>query len=127
LSEYKTILAWLHCTLSSLNPSLPSAETLAEIEHLKYKLATSGQGHYPAPERINALEQQLFELNREIAGGQHIPATPVPYRLTAHRNSEQQCFDLQQSTMDRDKLNAENMALRRRLHDLESSLASSDE
>ncbi|KAF8629030.1 hypothetical protein AX15_003591 [Amanita polypyramis BW_CC] len=66
-------------------------------------------------DRIDKLEQELFELSGEIAGGRHVP--PGVRVLTMRENPEQQWFDLRQEAMDR--LRGENEALLRRLGELE--------
>jgi len=68
-------------------------------------------------DKIEALEQTLFELRGEIAGGRHVP--PGVRILSMTDNPEQQWFDLRQATMDR--LKGENEALMRRLKELEES------
>lgn len=66
-------------------------------------------------DRIDKLEQELFELTGEIAGGRHVP--PGVRVLSMRENPEQQWFDLRQEAMDR--LRGENEALLRRLGTLE--------
>ncbi|KAK2462381.1 hypothetical protein APHAL10511_005687 [Amanita phalloides] len=66
-------------------------------------------------ERVDKLEQELFELSGEIAGGRHVP--PGVRVLSMRDNPEQQWFDLRQEAMDR--LRGENEALLRRLGELE--------
>ncbi|KAF8637851.1 hypothetical protein AX17_002477 [Amanita inopinata Kibby_2008] len=66
-------------------------------------------------DRIDKLEQELFELSGEIAGGRHVP--PGVRVLSMRNNPEQQWFDLRQEAMDR--LRGENEALLRRLGELE--------
>lgn len=66
-------------------------------------------------ERIDKLEQELFELSGEIAGGRHVP--PGVRVLSMRDNPEQQWFNLRQEAMDR--LRGENEALLRRLGELE--------
>ena len=68
-------------------------------------------------DKIEELEQTLFELRGEIAGGRHVP--PGVRILSMTDNPEQQWFDLRQATMDR--LKGENEALMRRLKELEES------
>ncbi|KAJ2918857.1 hypothetical protein MD484_g1475, partial [Candolleomyces efflorescens] len=64
---------------------------------------------------IDTLEQTLFELSGEIAGGRHVP--PNTRVLCMKENPDQQWVDLRQETMDR--LRGENEALIRRLGELE--------
>ena len=66
-------------------------------------------------ERIDELEQTLFELQGEIGGGRHIP--PGVRVLSMRDNPAQQWADLSQAAMDR--LKGENEALLNRLKELE--------
>lgn len=68
-------------------------------------------------DKIEELEQTLFELRGEIAGGRHVP--PKTKVLQLADNPEKQWFDLRQAAMDR--LKGENEALLRRLKELEES------
>jgi mitotic spindle assembly checkpoint protein MAD1 len=68
-------------------------------------------------EKIEELEQSLFELRGEIGGGRHVP--PGVRVLSLRDNPEQQWVDLRQAAMDR--LKGENEALMRRLKELEES------
>lgn len=68
-------------------------------------------------DKIEELEQTLFELRGEIAGGRRIP--PGVRILSIRENPEQQWFDLRQATMDR--LKSENEALLKRLKELEDN------
>jgi mitotic spindle assembly checkpoint protein MAD1 len=67
--------------------------------------------------RIEELEQSLFDLSGEIAGGRHVP--PNVRILSMKDNPEQEWFDLRQAAMDR--LKGENQALMKRLKELEES------
>ena len=67
--------------------------------------------------RIEKLEQYLFDLSGEIAGGRHVP--PGVRVLSMKENPEQEWFDLRQAAMDR--LKGENEALMKRLKELEES------
>ena len=67
--------------------------------------------------RVEQLEQSLFELTGEIAGGRHIP--PNTRILSLKENPEQEWFDLRQSVMNR--LKNENEALLKRLKELEEN------
>ncbi len=71
-------------------------------------------------EKIEELEQRLFELQGEIGGGRHVP--PGVRVLSLHDNPAQQWVDLSQAAMDR--LKSENEALLNRLKELENSGAS---
>jgi mitotic spindle assembly checkpoint protein MAD1 len=68
-------------------------------------------------DKIEELEQTLFELRGEIAGGRHVP--PGVRILSLKENPEQQWFDLRQATMG--QLKSENQALMKRLKILEES------
>ncbi|KAF8808803.1 hypothetical protein BYT27DRAFT_7188276 [Phlegmacium glaucopus] len=72
--------------------------------------------------RIEELEQSLFDLSGEIAGGRHV--APGIRVLSMKENPEQEWFDLRQVTMDR--LKGENEALMKRLKELEESGAKSN-
>ena len=68
-------------------------------------------------ERIEELEQTLFELQGEISAGRHLP--PRVRVLSLRDNPAQQWEDLSKAAMDR--LKGENEALLKRLKDLEES------
>lgn len=68
-------------------------------------------------DKVEALEQTLFELRGKIGAGNHVP--PGMRVLCLRDNPAQQWSDLRQSVMDR--LKSENEALMKRLRDLESS------
>jgi len=68
-------------------------------------------------DKVEELEQTLFELRGKIGAGNHIP--PGMRVLCLRDNPAQQWNDLRQSAMDR--LKRENEALIKRLKDLESS------
>ena len=68
-------------------------------------------------DKIEDLEQTLFELRGKIGAGNHVP--PGMRVLCLRDNPVQQWTDLRQSVMDR--LKSENEALIKRLHELESS------
>jgi mitotic spindle assembly checkpoint protein MAD1 len=70
-------------------------------------------------EKIEELEQALFELGGEIAAGHHVP--PGVRVLSLRENPEQAWVDLRQSVMDR--LKGENEALLNRLRELEAAAA----
>ncbi|RDB18933.1 Spindle assembly checkpoint component mad1 [Hypsizygus marmoreus] len=71
-------------------------------------------------DKIEELEQSLFELGGEIGAGRHVP--PGVRILSLKDNPEQQWVDLRQAAMDR--LKGENEALMKRLKELEQSGAS---
>ncbi|KAF5348128.1 hypothetical protein D9756_010745 [Leucocoprinus leucothites] len=95
---------------SSSHVTAPPPELLKELEDLKSENAA----HLV---RIDELEQQLFDLSGEIAGGRHVP--PNTRVLQLADNPEQRWFDLRQQTMD--QLKAENDALLKRLKGLSSA------
>lgn len=66
-------------------------------------------------DKIEELEQSLFELGGEIGAGRHVPSGVRV--LSLKDNPEQQWVDLRQAVMDR--LKGENEALLRRLRELE--------
>ncbi|KAF9562386.1 hypothetical protein CPC08DRAFT_749502 [Agrocybe pediades] len=69
--------------------------------------------------QIDTLEQTLFELRGEIAGGRHVP---LGVRVLSMKgNPEEEWFGLRQAAMDR--LKGENEALMRRLKELEEAAA----
>ncbi|CCM00208.1 uncharacterized protein FIBRA_02236 [Fibroporia radiculosa] len=68
-------------------------------------------------EKIDELEQTLFELRGEIGGGRHLP--PGVRVLSLKDNPAQQWEDLSQAAMER--LKGENEALIKRLKELEDS------
>ncbi len=88
----------------------PSALGEAEVETEKHL------------EKIEELEQTLFDLRGEIGGGRHVP--PGVRILSLRDNPAQQWADLSQAAMDR--LKTENEALLKRLKDLESNGVVSD-
>jgi mitotic spindle assembly checkpoint protein MAD1 len=120
LSEYKSTLRSLDTAPAS--PSKPSPETLDQLAQLRSEVEEYKRENTQHLETVDKLEQELFELSGEIAGGRHVP--PGKRVLQLADNPEQQWFDLRQATMD--KLKEENTALLKRLHDLESSLASAN-
>ncbi|KIJ05303.1 hypothetical protein PAXINDRAFT_141378, partial [Paxillus involutus ATCC 200175] len=73
-------------------------------------------------DKVEELEQTLFELRGKIGAGNHVP--PGIRVLCLRDNPAQQWSDLRQSVMDR--LKNENEALIRRLRELESSGAVAD-
>lgn len=68
-------------------------------------------------DKIEELEQSLFELGGEIGAGRQVP--PRVRVLSLKDNPEQQWVDLRQAAMDR--LKGENEALMKRLKELEES------
>ncbi|KAH9475542.1 Spindle assembly checkpoint component mad1 [Psilocybe cubensis] len=128
LQEYKALNDQLSDNLENLDgkPSLlnpAQAEELhAELEKERLEKAELQKGLDAATtsekenlDKIEELEQTLFELRGEIAGGRHVP--PNTRILSMKDNPEQQWFDLRQAAMDR--LKSENEALIKRLKELE--------
>src|SRR6266403_957084 len=68
-------------------------------------------------EKIEELEQTLFELRGEIGAGRHVP--PGVRVLSLSANPAQEWADLRQAALDR--LKEENAALLQRLSTLSSS------
>ncbi|KAF9446172.1 hypothetical protein P691DRAFT_761852 [Macrolepiota fuliginosa MF-IS2] len=108
--------------LSPTTPSTPAphAESphalLNELPSLKSR-SESEITNTELEEKVDKLEQGLFELSGEIAKGRHIP--PNTHVLQLVDNFEQQWFDLRQATLD--KLRSENVAPLDRLYTLELS------
>jgi mitotic spindle assembly checkpoint protein MAD1 len=98
-----TIIFYYHLTIIQLTSLLALA--LSETE------AASGK----QLEKIEELEQTLFELQGEIGAGNHIP--PGVRVLSLKQNPAQEWSDLRQAVMDR--LKGENEALIKRLKELE--------
>lgn len=71
-------------------------------------------------EKVEELEQSLFELGGEIGAGRHVP--PGVRVLSLRDNPEQQWVDLRQAAMDR--LKSENEALMKQLKELQENGAS---
>jgi hypothetical protein len=73
--------------------------------------------HTEALDKIEDLEQTLFELRGDIASGTHVP--PNVRVLSMRENPLQEWTDLRQEVMDR--LKGENGALLKRLEELEAA------
>ncbi|PPQ94910.1 hypothetical protein CVT25_004396 [Psilocybe cyanescens] len=128
LQEYKSINEQLGESLDALGGK-PSSVNLAQSEKisaelekerlekasLQKSLDKAAADEKENFDKIEQLEQTLFELRGEIAGGRHVP--PNVRILSMTDNPEQQWFDLRQAAMDR--LKSENDALMKRLKDLE--------
>lgn len=110
LEEYKTTNAEL------LRQVKESAFTL-ELDKERQEKAALQQELDQRVVKIEELEQTLFELSGEIAGGRHVP--PKTRVLCLKENPDQQWVDLRQAAMDR--LKSENEALLKRLKDLEDN------
>ncbi|KDR71884.1 hypothetical protein GALMADRAFT_143649 [Galerina marginata CBS 339.88] len=108
----------------SFGPGQSSQTLSAELEKERLEKAAmqrdldqAAAGEKENIDKIEELEQTLFELRGEIAGGRHVP--PGVRVLSMTDNPEQQWFDLRQAAMDR--LKGENEALMKRLKELEES------
>ncbi|KAG5635816.1 hypothetical protein H0H81_010046 [Sphagnurus paluster] len=91
-------------------------QKIAEAEEA-LRLATAESETHLA--RIDALEQELFELQGEVAGGRHVP--PGVRVLQLRDNPESQWAQMRQAALDR--LRGENEALMRRLKEVEARAA----
>ncbi|EDR02403.1 uncharacterized protein LACBIDRAFT_332507 [Laccaria bicolor S238N-H82] len=110
LEEYKTTNAALLRQVKENSFTLELDKERQEKAALQQEL----DQHFT---KIEALEQTLFELSGEIAGGRHVP--PKTRVLCLKENPDQQWVDLRQAAMDR--LKSENEALLKRLKDLEDT------
>jgi mitotic spindle assembly checkpoint protein MAD1 len=90
------------------------------LKHLCIALEEAKAESLTQSEKIEELEQKLFDLGGDIAAGQHVP--PGVRVLSLKDNPEQAWVDLRQSAMDR--LRGENEALLKRLKELEALAAS---
>ncbi|KAI0781689.1 spindle assembly checkpoint component Mad1 [Irpex lacteus] len=136
VSEYKATLDALQKEIEDLggDPSVVGGgrsrqELLDELEAAKAAASKAEQALGEAEvetgkhlEKIEELEQTLFDLRGEIGGGRHVP--PGVRILSLRDNPAQQWADLSQAAMDR--LKTENEALLKRLKDLESNGVVSD-
>jgi len=86
----------------------------AQVENALAEAESASEKHL---ERIEQLEQTLFELRGEIGAGHHVP--PGVRILSLKQNPAQEWSDLRQAVMDR--LKGENEALIKRLKELEES------
>ncbi|KAG9312696.1 mitotic checkpoint protein-domain-containing protein [Chiua virens] len=107
LSEYKAT----NCQLQKALDAIDSEDC---TDGLSKKLEAQPRLH---EDKVEELEQTLFELRGKIGAGNHVP--PGMRVLCLHDNPAQQWSDLRQSVMDR--LKGENEALIKRLRDLEQS------
>ncbi|EAU81598.1 hypothetical protein CC1G_02614 [Coprinopsis cinerea okayama7 len=128
LEEYKAINVQLSNDVEELqaaqaSSSLVSNEELEKMEKEKAALRQTIEEHEAEIkehlEKIDKLEQELFDLSGEIAGGRHVP--PKTRVLCMKENPDQEWVDLRQATMDR--IRAENDALIQRLKELEAGRA----
>ncbi|TFY74117.1 hypothetical protein EWM64_g9895, partial [Hericium alpestre] len=130
--EYKDTNHALQAELEtlSLRPSLSSQgpryqelkdaleqERQAKEEAEKGKPTDSEEASTTLVDKIEELEQELFELKGEIGAGRHVP--PGVRILSLKENPASQWANLRQEVMDR--LKGENEALIRRLKELEAS------
>ncbi|KAG6336210.1 hypothetical protein ID866_2887 [Astraeus odoratus] len=131
LSEYKTLNKQLQEALDAVDADESSTdvkktrkELKKELELQKTAAAEAGEALEQArttiktqEEKVEELEQTLWELRGKIGAGQHVP--PGMRVLCLRDNPAQQWSDLRQSVMDR--LKNENEALIKRLRELESN------
>ncbi|KAF9466670.1 spindle assembly checkpoint component Mad1 [Collybia nuda] len=110
--------------VSSLGRSRSRQDLLTEIEQerrsklqIQQALTATELETKQHLDKIEELEQSLFELGGEIGAGRHVP--PGVRVLSMKDNPEQQWVDLRQAVMDR--LKGENEALMKRLKDLEEN------
>ncbi|KAH7886792.1 spindle assembly checkpoint component Mad1 [Phlebopus sp. FC_14] len=136
LTEYKVVNAQLQSTLDTLDADDGTGGAGRSRKELREDLAqhkTAAQEATKALEeariaikvhedKVEELEQTLFELRGKIGAGNHVP--PGTRVLCLRDNPAQQWSDLRQSVMDR--LKSENDALIKRLRDLEGSGAVAD-
>ncbi|TFY54359.1 hypothetical protein EVG20_g9734 [Dentipellis fragilis] len=130
LEDYKLTTSALESEVEALSarPSAPQGPQYHDLkEHLEKEqqavrdaqkaLEESEKASTEQLDRIEELEQELFELKGEVGAGRHIP--PGVRILSLKDNPAQQWADLRQEVMDR--LKGENEALLRRLKELEAS------
>ncbi|PBK75897.1 hypothetical protein ARMSODRAFT_985641 [Armillaria solidipes] len=124
LEEYKGVNDKLTLELEGLTTSrgsvvgadLLQAEKAQRLQ-VQEALAQCNEENKNHLDKIDELEQKLFDLGGEIAGGRHVP--PGVRILQLKENPLQDWVDLRQSAMDR--LKGENEALIKRLKELEES------
>ncbi|KAH6894876.1 spindle assembly checkpoint component Mad1 [Coprinopsis sp. MPI-PUGE-AT-0042] len=121
LAEYKNVNDQLANDLEALEGPMVSTEELEKVEQekkaLRQTISEYEQEIASQATKIDELEQALFDLSGEIAGGRHVP--PKTRVLCMAENPDQAWVDLRQATMDRIK--GENEALIKRLKELEES------
>jgi mitotic spindle assembly checkpoint protein MAD1 len=91
--------------------------TILSTELLLIALSEAKSASEQQLEKIDELEQTLFELRGEIGAGNYVP--PGVRVLSLKQNPAQEWSDLRQAVMDR--LKGENEALIKRLRELEDS------
>lgn len=124
LEEYKGVNDKLTLELEALTTSrgsvvgadLLQAEKAQRLQ-VQEALTQCNEENKNHLDKIDELEQKLFDLGGEIAGGRHVP--PGVRILQLKENPLQDWVDLRQSAMDR--LKGENEALIKRLKELEES------
>ncbi|KIJ67419.1 hypothetical protein HYDPIDRAFT_84428 [Hydnomerulius pinastri MD-312] len=136
LADYKAVNSQLQSALDALDSDdgaggakVTRKELRQEIERHKNTAEEANKALEEArlsvkshEDKLEELEQTLFELRGKIGAGNHVP--PGMRVLCLRDNPAQQWSDLRQSVMDR--LKSENEALIKRLRDLESSGAVAD-
>ncbi|KAG7451411.1 uncharacterized protein BT62DRAFT_422091 [Guyanagaster necrorhizus] len=124
LEEYKGVNRKLTLELEAITSSRGSvvgadllrAERAQKLQAQEV-LAQCNEENKHYLDKVEELEQKLFDLGGEVASGRHVP--PGVRILQLKENPLQDWVDLRQSAMDR--LKGENEALIKRLKDLEGS------
>ncbi|KAH6894839.1 hypothetical protein BKA70DRAFT_1199767 [Coprinopsis sp. MPI-PUGE-AT-0042] len=105
LAEYKNVNDQLANDLEALEGPMVSTEELEKVEQekkaLRQTISEYEQEIASQATKIDELEQALFDLSGEIAGGRHVP--PKTRVLCMAENPDQAWVDLRQATMDRIK------------------------
>ena len=104
-------ISFLKDLIASYQTEETDETTLLKLFNDYKSLSTSHPQYQSLLDRIDQLEQQLFDLQGEVAAGRHVP--PNTRVLQLADNPEKQWFDLRQQTID--DLKQENKALLDRL------------
>ncbi|KAI4525647.1 hypothetical protein K525DRAFT_219502, partial [Schizophyllum commune Loenen D] len=109
LAEYKSTNEKLAAEVARAgeNPS----DLFQQTEHLRAELKASEEKHAETLEQLDRLEQTLFELGGEIAGGRYVP--PNTRILTATDSPEANWFAARTEALE--ALKKENEALRQQI------------
>ncbi|KAL1660964.1 spindle assembly checkpoint component Mad1 [Schizophyllum commune] len=109
LAEYKSTNEKLAAEVARAgeNPS----DLFQQTEHLRAELKASEEKHAETLEQLDQLEQTLFELGGEIAGGRYVP--PNTRILTATDSPEANWFAARTEALE--ALKKENEALRQQI------------
>ncbi|KIJ53268.1 hypothetical protein M422DRAFT_242402 [Sphaerobolus stellatus SS14] len=97
-------------------------ESQARVVQLESEISAAQVANDSAATKIDSLEQSLFELQGDVAAGQHVP--PNTRVLCLRDNPMQQWADMRTEVLER--LKKENEALLRRVEELETSGARVD-